>query len=77
MISKNLERNITKQKDLILICINTYVTRYNLDIVWLKDESLDDLDKLPEPDVIAEELVEDLESALEQLKEISGDLNNR
>ncbi len=46
----------------------------NLDIVWLKDESLDDLDKLPDPDVIANELVEDLENALEQLKEISEDL---
>ncbi|MFH1127000.1 MAG: class I SAM-dependent DNA methyltransferase [archaeon] len=48
----------------------------NLDIFWIKDESLDDLDKLPKPDVIASELVEDLESALEQLREISTDLNN-
>ncbi|OGJ49061.1 DNA methyltransferase [Candidatus Peregrinibacteria bacterium RIFOXYB2_FULL_32_7] len=47
----------------------------NLDIFWLKDESLDDLDKLPEPDVIANEIVEDLESALEQIKEISDDLS--
>ncbi len=46
----------------------------NLDIFWIKDESLDDLDSLPEPDVIANELVEELENALEQLKEISGDL---
>ena len=45
----------------------------NLDIVWLKDESLDDLDSLPEPDIIANELVEELENALEQLKEISVD----
>lgn len=47
----------------------------NLDIFWIKDESLDDLDKLPDPDVIAAELVEDLESAVENLKEISEDLN--
>jgi type I restriction enzyme M protein len=47
----------------------------NLDIFWLKDESLDDLDKLPDPDFIANELTEELESALEQLKEIQGDLN--
>ena len=46
----------------------------NLDIFWIKDESLDDLDNLPEPNVIANELVEDLENALEQLKEISTDL---
>ncbi len=45
----------------------------NLDIFWIKDESLDDLDKLPEPHILAEELVEDLEDALEQLKEISKD----
>lgn len=47
----------------------------NLDIFWLKDESLDDLDKLPSPDIIAAELVEDLGDALEQLKEINKDLN--
>ncbi len=46
----------------------------NLDIFWLKDESLEDLDKLPSPDVIARELVEDLEVALEQLREISEDV---
>ncbi len=46
----------------------------NLDIFWLKDESLDDLDKLPAPEIIAEEIVDDLENALEQLKEINKDL---
>jgi len=46
----------------------------NLDIFWIKDKSLDDLDSLPEPDIIANEIVEDLESALEQLKEIANDL---
>jgi len=49
----------------------------NLDIFWLKDESLDDLDKLPAPEVVAKELVEDLEDALEQLKEIETDLKAR
>ncbi len=48
----------------------------NLDIFWVKDESLDDLDNLPDPDVIANELVEDLESALEQLREIANDLSS-
>lgn len=46
----------------------------SLDIFWLKDESLEESDNLPEPDVIAREIVEDLESALEQIKEIAEDL---
>jgi type I restriction enzyme M protein len=49
----------------------------NLDIFWLKDESLDDIDSLPDPDVIANELVEDLENALEQLQEIAEDLGGK
>jgi type I restriction enzyme M protein len=48
----------------------------NLDIFWVKDESLEDVDNLPEPDVIANELVEELQDALEQLQEIAGDLEN-
>lgn len=48
----------------------------NLDIFWLKDESLDDIDNLPDPNVIANELVEDLENALEQLQEIAEDLGD-
>jgi type I restriction enzyme M protein len=47
----------------------------NLDIFWLKDESLDDLDNLPEPNILATELTEELQSALEQLKEIKEDLS--
>jgi type I restriction enzyme M protein len=43
----------------------------NLDIFWLKDENLEDLNKLHSPDIIANEMVKDLEDALEQLKEIS------
>lgn len=46
----------------------------NLDIFWIKDESLEDVDNLPDPDVIASELVEELQDALEQLQEIAGDL---
>lgn len=47
----------------------------NLDIFWIKDESLDDVDSLPEPGIIANELVEDLQDALEQLEEIAEDLD--
>jgi len=42
----------------------------NLDIFWLKDESLEDTDNLPDPDVIASEIAENLESALEQFNSI-------
>lgn len=46
----------------------------SLDVFWLKDDSLLDADNLPEPDVIAEEIAEDLRSAVEQIEEILGDL---
>jgi type I restriction enzyme M protein len=46
----------------------------SLDIFWLKDESLADSDNLPAPEVIAQEIVEDLQAALEQFKLIAGDL---
>ena len=48
----------------------------SLDIFWLKDESLEASDNLPDPDVIAQEIVEDLEAALEQFREIVGDLGS-
>ena len=40
----------------------------NIDITWLKDDSLEDLDNLPSPDVIAREIVEDLTAALRSSK---------
>lgn len=46
----------------------------NLDIFWLKDESLEESANLPAPDLIAQEIVEDLEAALEQFREIEADL---
>jgi type I restriction enzyme M protein len=46
----------------------------SLDIFWLKDESLADSDNLPPPDVIAQEIVDDLEAALEQFRLIAEDL---
>lgn len=45
--------------------------KVNLDIFWLKDELLEDSANLPDPSVIASEIVEDLEAALEQFKEIN------
>jgi type I restriction enzyme M protein len=48
--------------------------KVNLDLFWLKDESLEDSENLPEPDVIAAELVENLQSALEQFSSIYQEL---
>jgi len=47
----------------------------SLDIFWLKDKSLTDLDNLPDPDVLVEDIIENLESSLESLREISNNLN--
>ena len=45
-----------------------------LDIFWLRDESMEESATRPPPDVIAEEILEDLRAALEQLEGIVGDL---
>ena len=42
----------------------------SLDITWLKDDSLTDLDNLPDPDIIAGEIVENLESGLKSFKNV-------
>ncbi|NQT96857.1 MAG: SAM-dependent DNA methyltransferase [Candidatus Marinimicrobia bacterium] len=47
----------------------------SLDIFWLKDDSLEDMENLPDPDVLAQEIVENLESALEQFRGIEEGLN--
>ncbi|MBI1851997.1 MAG: SAM-dependent DNA methyltransferase [Planctomycetes bacterium] len=46
----------------------------NLDIFWLKDDSLEDSANLPAPHVIAAEISEDLQAALEQFGTIAEDL---
>ncbi len=48
--------------------------KLNLDIFWLKDESLDDVDSLPPPDVIAAEIVENLQAALEAFQSVADEL---
>jgi type I restriction enzyme M protein len=50
--------------------------KVNLDIFWLKDESLEDSANLPAPHVIAQEITDDLEAALEQFAEIAEDLKS-
>ncbi len=48
--------------------------KVNLDIFWLRDESLEDSANLPNPDVLAAEIVEDLRSALAQFESIAEEL---
>lgn len=48
--------------------------KVNLDIFWLRDESLEDTENLPNPDIIAAEIVEELEAALEQFRLVAEDL---
>jgi len=46
----------------------------NLDITWLRDESLESLDDLPAPEVIAREIVEDLSAALAEFEAVAAAL---
>ena len=46
----------------------------NLDITWIKDESLEQLENLPPPEILAAEIIENLEDALEQFKSIQETL---
>lgn len=48
--------------------------KVNLDIFWLKDESLEDGENLGDPDEIAADIVEDLRAALEEFETILADL---
>ena len=48
--------------------------KVNMDIFWLKDESLEASANLPAPEVIAQDITEDLQTALEQFSTIAEDL---
>ena len=43
---------------------------YKLDITWLKDDSLEDADELPEPQDLAAEAITELEAVVDDLREI-------
>jgi type I restriction enzyme M protein len=51
--------------------------KVSLDIFWLKDESLEDAENLPDSDVLASEIAENLEDALEQFSSINEDLEGK
>jgi len=48
--------------------------KVSLDLIWLRDDSLEDMNNLPSPDVIAQEIVEDLEAALNEFAAIAESL---
>jgi len=48
--------------------------KVNLDIFWLKDDALEESANLPAPEIIAQEITDDLEAALEQFATIAEDL---
>jgi type I restriction enzyme M protein len=51
--------------------------RANLGFFWLKDESVEDPENLPAPEVIARDIIENLQAALEQFSSINEDLNQK
>ena len=48
--------------------------KLNLDIFWLRDKSLEESDDLSEPDVLAQEIADDLQTALDQFAAIAAGL---
>lgn len=48
-----------------------------LDVFWLKDKSLTDMENLPAPDILAEEIIEELEAGLESFREVQSALSYR
>ena len=46
----------------------------SLDIFWIKDKSLADLDSLPSPDVLADDIIDNLQSAIESFQELKAQL---
>jgi type I restriction enzyme M protein len=47
----------------------------SFDYFWIKDKALADLDNLPDPDVLAADIIENLQSALDSFKELQAQLN--
>lgn len=46
----------------------------SLDISWIKDQSLADLDNLPDPDILASEIIENIESGLDAFRSVFAGL---
>ena len=50
--------------------------KLNLDLLWLRDRALEDSESLPEPEVLAAEIVDDLHAALEAFQAIAQELES-
>lgn len=50
--------------------------KINLDIIWLKDSNHIDIDSLPEPEILTQEIIDNIESVLSSLKEVQNSLNS-
>ena len=50
--------------------------KVSLDIFWLKDDSIEDSANLPAPEILAREIADNLEAALEQFNGIYQDLGS-
>ncbi len=48
--------------------------KVNLDIFWLEDDSIENIEDLPEPEVLADDITENLQAALDQFRQIQDDL---
>ncbi|MCE2505590.1 MAG: hypothetical protein J4F36_03770 [Nitrosopumilaceae archaeon] len=48
--------------------------KVSLDIFWLKDDSVEDIDNLPPPEEIAEKIADNLETALDSINELIDNL---
>ena len=51
--------------------------KINLDLFWIKDTSLADMENLPDPDVLAGDIIESIESGLESFREVADVLGNK
>ena len=76
ILTRNISPGVRFERDFDLYTVADLVKRdkASLDIFWLKDDSLEDAANLPAPDVIAAEIVEDLQAALDEFAMIAEDL---
>ena len=51
--------------------------KYSLDIFWLKDKTFDDLENLPEPEILADEILDNLKFALDSVNKLIVDLKSK
>ena len=74
--SRRFERQETERFKKFPLATLLARDKVNLDIFWLKDDALEESANLPAPEVIAQEITDDLEAALEQFATIAEDLKH-